>query len=139
MEGTRAFLVEIQALVVFSKLPMPRRVASGIDYKRLELLIAVLQKHGRLPLETSDVFVNVAGGLKLSDPAVDLGICLSIYSSLKNISLSKMVAISEVGLLGELRSVGLLDKRIKEAKKLGFKNIVTSVNYKTLNEVIKSI
>ena len=139
MEGSRPLLVEIQALVVFSKLPMPRRVASGIDYKRLELLIAVLQKHGRLPLETSDVFVNVAGGLKLSDPAVDLGICLSIYSSLKNISLSKMVAISEVGLLGELRSVGLLDKRIKEAKKLGFKNIVTSVNYKTLNEVIKSI
>src|SRR3989344_1322517 len=85
LEGSRPFLVEIQALVVFSKLPMPRRVSSGIDYKRLELLLAVLQKHAGINLDSSDVFINVAGGLKLSDPAADLGMCLAVYSSLKNI------------------------------------------------------
>jgi len=74
---------------------MPRRVASGVDYKRLELLLAVLQKHARLPVEQMDVFVNVAGGLKLTDPACDLGICLSILSSIKNINLSRVVGIAE--------------------------------------------
>ena len=138
-EGTRSFLVEIQALVVASYLPLPRRVASGIDYKRLELLLAVLQKHCRLPIGTMDVFVNVAGGLKLSDPAADLGVCLAIFSSFKNISVSNTVAISEVGLLGELRTVQSLDKRVKEAQKLGFKKIISFGKYKTLNEAIKSI
>jgi len=139
LEGSRAFLVEIQALVVFSKLPMPRRVAAGFDYKRLELLLAVLQKHARLPVDTMDVFVNVAGGLKLQDPAADLGICLAIFSSLKNISLKKVVAVGEVGLLGELRNVSSLEKRTKEAKKLGFTKIVTPTHYKSLDQVIKSL
>lgn len=139
LEGSRAFLVEIQALVVFSKLPMPRRVASGFDYKRLELLLAVLQKHARLPVDTMDVFVNVAGGLKLQDPAADLGICLAIFSSLKNVSLKKVVAVGEVGLLGELRSVSSLEKRTKEAKKLGFTKIVTPSHYKSLEQVLKSL
>lgn len=139
LEGTRAFLVEVQGLVVSSRLPMPRRVATGIDYKRLELLLAVLQKHCKLPLGTMDVFVNIAGGLKLSDPAADLGICLAIFSSFKNISLSNTVAISEVGLLGELRSVASLDKRIKEAQKLGFKNIISHNTHKTLSDVIRSL
>ena len=138
LEGSRAFLVEIQALVVFSKLPMPRRVAAGFDYKRLELLLAVLQKHARLPMDTMDVFVNVAGGLKLQDPAADLGICLAIFSSLKNVSLKKVVAVGEVGLLGELRNVSSLEKRIKEAKKLGFTKIVTPTHYKSLDQVLKS-
>jgi len=138
LEGSRAFLVEIQALVVFSKLPMPRRVASGFDYKRLELLLAVLQKHARLPVDTMDVFVNVAGGLKLQDPAADLGICLAIFSSLKNVSLKKVVAVGEVGLLGELRNVSSLEKRIKEAKKLGFTKIITPTHYKSLAQVLKS-
>jgi DNA repair protein RadA/Sms len=136
MEGSRAFLVEIQALVVFSKLPMPRRVALGIDYRRLELLLAVLQKHVSLPLDSMDVFVNIAGGLKLSDPAADLAICLAIYSSLKNLPLSQTVAIGEVGLLGELRHVNFLEKRIRQAQKLGFKNIVTSESFKSLNSAI---
>ena len=136
LEGTRAFLVEIQALVVFSKLPMPRRVALGIDSRRLELLIAVLQKHCRLPLDTMDVFVNVAGGLRLSDPASDLGICLAIFSSFKNIPISKIVGIAEVGLLGELRKAGNLEKRVKEAKKLGFSDIITAEKYKFLNDVL---
>jgi len=138
LEGSRAFLVEIQALVIFSKLPMPRRVAAGFDYKRLELLLAVLQKHARLPMDTMDVFVNVAGGLKLQDPAADLGICLAIFSSFKNVSLKKVVAVGEVGLLGELRSVSSLEKRIKEAKKLGFTKIVTPVHYKSLAQVLES-
>ena len=138
MEGTRAFLVEVQALLVFSKLPMPpKRVSAGIDYKRLELLLAVLQKHARLPVEQMDVFVNVAGGLKLNDPGCDLGICLAILSSIKNINLSKVVGIAEVGLLGELRTPPFLDKRIKEAKKLGFTKIITPKNYKTIDEVVR--
>lgn len=137
MEGTRAFLVEIQALVVFSKLPYPKRVASGIDYKRFELLLAVLQKIVRLPIDASDVFVSVAGGLKLSDTASDLGVCLAIFSSLKNIPISKTVAFGEVGLLGELRNVSFLDKRVKQAKQLGFRNIITSKNFDSLSQVIK--
>jgi len=136
MEGSRPFLVEIQALVVYSKLPMPRRVASGVDGRRLELLLAVLQKHCRLPLETMDVFVNIAGGIKVTDPAADLGICLAVYSSLKNKPFLKTVGISEVGLLGELRMVSSLEKRIKEAKKLGFKDIITPNKYQFLNEAL---
>lgn len=137
LEGTRAFLVEVQALLVFSKLPMPRRVASGVDYKRLELLLAVLQKHARLPVEQMDVFVNVAGGLKVNDPACDLGICLAILSSIKNINISRVVGIAEVGLLGELRTPPFLDKRIKEAKKLGFTKIITPKDYKSIEEVVR--
>lgn len=136
LEGSRAFLVEVQALVVYSKLPIPRRVGSGIDSKRLELLLAVLQKHCNLPVATMDVFVNVAGGMKLTDPACDLGICLAIYSSLKNVAIKSTVAISEIGLLGELRRVPLLEKRVKEAVKMGYKNIITVKKYKMLREVL---
>ncbi len=136
LEGTRAFLVEIQALAVYSKLPMPRRVASGIDNRRLELLLAVLQKHCRLPLDTMDIYVNVAGGLKLSDRAADLGICLAIFSSFKNIPINKTVGIAEVGLLGELRPVMDFPKRAREARKLGFTTIIGTDKYKSLNQVI---
>ncbi len=136
-EGTRIFLVEIQSLVVSTNMPIPRRVTAGFDSKRLELLLAVLQKHCRLPMSTMDVFVNVVGGLKLTDPGVDLAVCLSVFSSLKNQPLADTVAIAEVGLLGELRSVYAIDKRIKEAKKLGFIKIVSSKNYKTISEAIQ--
>ncbi len=139
LEGSRAFLIEIQALAVLSKLPMPRRVASGVDGRRLELLLAVLQKHCNVPVGAMDVFVNVAGGLKVSDPACDLAICLAIYSSYKNVALGKMVALAEVGLLGELRPVPGLDKRIKEAKKLGFSRVVSAKSGKYLAQVIKSL
>ncbi len=139
MEGSRAFLVELQALVVFSKLPMPRRVVSGIDARRIELLLAVLRKHCNLPVDTMDVFVNVAGGMRLSDPAVDLGVCLAIYSSLKNLSLTNTVGIAEVGLLGELRNVTALKKRIREAEKLGFTSILTAESHKSLPDVLKSL
>lgn len=139
MEGTRPFLVELQALVVYSKFPMPRRIASGVDLKRLELLLAVLQKHCRLPLDSTDVFVNVAGGIKITDPAADLGICLAVYSSLKNIPMPKTVGIAEVGLLGELREISGIDKRIKEAKKLGFDKIISEKTNQYLSEVIQSL
>lgn len=139
LEGTRAFLVEVQALLVYSKLPMPRRVAAGVDYKRLELLLAVLQKHARLPVEQMDVFVNAAGGMKINDPACDLGICLSIISSIKNINLSRTVGIAEVGLLGELRTPPFLEKRIKEAQKLGFTKIITPKNYHSIEEVVRML
>lgn len=138
-EGTRSFLVEIQALVVYSKFPMPRRVASGLDSRRLELLLAVLQKHAKLPFETQDVFVNVAGGIKVSDPAVDLAICLALFSSLKNIPLSQTVGIAEIGLQGELRTVGNIDKRIKEAKSLGLNTIITPKNYTSISQVLLSL
>jgi DNA repair protein RadA/Sms len=139
MEGTRPFLIEIQALVVYSKLPMPRRVAAGIDHKRLELLLAVLQKHCQLNVDSMDVFVNVAGGLKVSDPAIDAAICLAVFGSLKNVSLSETVGIAEVGLLGEMRNVGGIDKRIREAEKLGFKQIISAKRYKNLREVLKNV
>lgn len=139
MEGSRAFLVEVQALVVYSKLPMPRRVVSGLDARRIELLLAVLRKHCNLPIDTMDVFVNVAGGMRLSDPAVDLGVCLAIYSSLKNIPLSNTVGIAEVGLLGELRQVAGLKKRVREAEKLGFKRILSSESHKSLRDVLESL
>jgi len=139
IEGTRAFIVEIQALTVFSRLPMPRRVANGIDSRRIELLLAVLQKQCRLPLDLMDVFVNVAGGLRLSDTSSDLAICLAIFSSFKNIPLFKTIAISEVGLLGELRSTPFFEKRVKEATRLGFKRILSSKEFKTLPSLISEL
>ncbi|MBI5044815.1 MAG: DNA repair protein RadA [Candidatus Levybacteria bacterium] len=137
IEGSRAFLVEIQSLAVRSTLPMPRRVVSGVDQKRVELLLAVLQKHCHLPVDSMDIFVNVAGGLKLSDPGIDLAICLAVFSSVKNIPLSKTVGLAEVGLLGELRHVSSLEKRVREAKKLGFSDIVSSQTHQFLFQILK--
>lgn len=139
LEGSRAFIVELQALVVTTRLPMPRRVVSGVDGRRVELLLAVLQKHCRLPVDTMDVFVNVAGGMKLSDPGIDLGICLAVYSSMKNIPLTNTVGIAEIGLLGELRSVPGLEKRVKESEKLGYKNIITAKKTKSLVAVLSAL
>jgi DNA repair protein RadA/Sms len=138
LEGSRPFLIEIQALVVYSKFPMPRRVSSGLDNKRVELLLAVLQKHAKLPLENYDVFVNVAGGIKVTDRAVDLGVCLAIYSSLKNKPLTRTVGIAEVGLLGELRKVPDLTKRVKEAKKLGFTKVISAELPGNLMQVLEN-
>ncbi len=139
MEGSRAILIEIQALVLPSKLPIPRRVVQGIDYKRLELLIAVIQKLLFIPLSGMDIFINVAGGIKLKDPGIDLAVCLAIISSFKNKSVSEKVAISEIGLLGELRSVSFLHKRINEAKKLGFRDIISRPPVLTLKDAVKLV
>lgn len=139
MEGTRPVLVEVQALVVSSQLAIPRRVTHGVSVRKVQLLSAVLQKRCRLGgLGTSDIFVNVAGGIHVVEPAADLGIALAIASSLMNRSLPKMTAVvGEVGLLGEIRKVAWLDKRIKEARKLGYSRIVSSKEYKSLSKVVK--
>jgi len=140
MQGTRPILVEIQALVVPTKMAFPRRVAQGIDSKRLELLIAVLTRRCGIPLSDADVFVNVAGGLKVTEPASDLAICLAVASSYFDKPISgKTIAIGEVGLLGELREVVAQDKRIKEAKRMGFSEAASSSRYKFVSETIKII
>jgi len=121
IEGSRSFLVEIQALVTNSNLPIPRRISQGINYNRLCLLLAVLEKRAGLHLYNKDVYINVAGGMKVSEPSSDLGIALSIASSFKDKPfLKKAVAIGEIGLGGEIRTAGFIERKLKEAVKLGF-------------------
>lgn len=140
LEGSRPILVEVQALTVASQLPLPRRVGTGINNNRLQMLVAIIQKHLRLPLGQFDIFVNVASGIKVFEPAADLGICLAIVSSFKNKSIpAKTVAIGEVGLLGEIRNVIGLDRRIKEAKKLGFSHIISSKSYSHLPKIVSDL
>lgn len=140
LEGTRPLLVEVQALTVASQLPMPRRVGNGINNNRLQMLVAIIQKHLRLPLGKFDIFVNVASGIKVFEPAADLGICLAIVSSFKNKPLtSKTVAIGEVGLLGEIRNVIGLERRIKEAKKLGFNNLISPKEYRQIVKIVQDM
>ncbi|HLD92513.1 MAG TPA: DNA repair protein RadA [Patescibacteria group bacterium] len=139
MEGTRSILIEIQSLVVPTKMPIPRRVAQGIDSKRLEMLLAILFRRANIPLYDMDVFVNVAGGIKAQDPSVDLAICLSIASSFFDKLLpKKILAIGELGLSGEIRDVTFQEKRIRDSKRLGFTNIITSKGFKYLKDVIKT-
>lgn len=119
LEGTRPLLVELQALTTLSVFGIPRRNAIGVDYNRLTLLMAVLEKKAGMQLGNQDVYLNVVGGIKVNEPALDLSIILSVASSYKNISIKEdVVAIGEVGLTGEVRSVNMIDKRIKEAEKL---------------------
>lgn len=140
MEGTRPLLIEVQALVTHSQLAMPRRVGRGIELSRIQVLAAVLQKHAGLPLGTSDVFLSAAGGFRVTEPAVDLGLAVAIASSLKNKKIpQKTVFIGEVGLLGEIRKVNFLDKRIKEAKRLGFTNVISRENATSVRQVLKKL
>lgn len=140
MEGTRAMLVEIQALVVESQLAMPRRVGRGISLPRIQLLAAVLQKHCGLPLGTMDVFVNVAGGFVIEEPAADLAIAMAIASSCKNIPLPNDTAYAgEIGLLGEVRNVGLLEKRVKEAKRLGYSRVISRKDARQIVQLVRSL
>jgi len=125
MEGSRPFLVEVQALVNPTVFGMPRRTASGIEYTRLHVLLAVLAKRAGLKLATQDVFINVVGGFRVTEPGIDLAVCLAIASAVLNKPVGKDVAaVGEIGLSGEVRTVGRIDQRFKEAKKLGFKNLV---------------
>lgn len=138
ISGIRPLLIEIQALVTKTYAPIPRRVGSGVDGNRLQLLSAVLSKRLGLPLYDQDIFVNVTGGMRIIEPAADLGICMAIISSFKDQNtLPKSAFIGEVGLLGELRSVRQIDKRSQEAKKLGFDHIISSANFKSLKEAMK--
>lgn len=125
MEGSRPIIAEIQALSVASVLPAPRRTSNGVDYNRVYMLLAVLEKRLGQHFSHNDVYINVVGGLRLDEPSADLGICLALVSSLKDIPLpDKLCAIGEVGLAGELRSVPNLDVRISEAVRLGFDRII---------------
>jgi DNA repair protein RadA/Sms len=129
MEGTRPILVEVQALVSTTNYGMPQRTTTGFDYRRLSLLLAVLEKRVGMNLGNFDVFVNIAGGIKVDEPAVDLGIASSIASSLRDVPVdSGSVAVGEIGLGGEIRTIGPIEKRVQEAAKLGFKRIVIPEN-----------
>ena len=138
-EGTRPLLIELQALTSPTAFGLPRRTANGIDYNRLTLLIAVLEKRAGLNLSSQDVYLNVVGGIKLSEPSIDLGIILITASSFKGIAIPKNVAImGEVGLTGEVRRINSIEKRLKEAEKLGFKKcIIPESNKKGLKEEFK--
>ena len=125
MEGTRPLLVEIQALVCHSAFGMPRRTAAGVDYNRVNLLMAVLEKNVGVRLADQDAYINIAGGMKVSEPATDLGLVLAIISSFRNRPIAEdMICVGEVGLSGEVRSVNMVEQRIAEAHKLGFKQCI---------------
>jgi len=131
IEGTRPLLVEIQALVNPTNFGYPKRTASGFDLNRLNILIAVLEKRTKLKLQDKDIFINVVGGLKLNDSASDLAICMAIASAAAGRKLDdKIVVFGEIGLGGEIRSVIAPDRRIAEAKKLGFKNAIAPATVK---------
>jgi DNA repair protein RadA/Sms len=129
IEGSRPILIEVQALVTPTSYGVPQRNTTGFDIRRLSLLLAVLEKRVGLNLGTQDVFVNIAGGVKIDEPAVDMGIAASITSSLRDVPVdSAAVAVGEIGLGGEIRTIGHIEKRIQEAAKLGFKRIIVPAN-----------
>jgi DNA repair protein RadA/Sms len=136
MEGTRPLLVEIQALASTTSFGQPRRTANGVDFNRLLLLVAVLSKRVGLRLFDQDVFVNVVGGLRISEPAADLALALAIASSFQNRPLpADMAAVGEVGLSGEIRTVSHLSRRLHEAAKLGFSRCVVPATHRTVRDV----
>lgn len=127
IEGTRPLLVEVQALVGQSYFASPRRMATGVDYNRAMLILAVLEKRVGLSLANKDVYINVAGGVKVMEPAVDLAIAVAVASNLKDMPVDpNTVVVGEVGLAGEVRGVSQLEKRVKEAARLGFERVITS-------------
>ena len=129
MEGTRPILLEVQALVTPSNYGNPQRVTTGFDQRRLSILLAVLEKRASYRLSANNVFLNMAGGVKILEPAVDLAVCCSVASSLLDKKAdNSTVVVGEVGLGGEIRSVGHIEKRIQEAEKLGFKRIILPQN-----------
>ncbi|MEK7225729.1 MAG: DNA repair protein RadA, partial [Bacteroidota bacterium] len=129
LEGTRPLLVEIQSLVSRSSFGYPRRRAQGFDFNRLSLLVAVLEKRMGLALEAQDIFVNIAGGIKIEDPAADLAVCAVIASSFREqVVMPRAVVLGEVGLSGEIRSISQVLTRINEAEKLGFKHCILPKN-----------
>lgn len=140
MEGTRPILVEIQALVCQSNFGIPRRTAVGTDFNRVNLLMAVLEKKAGVHLAASDAYVNIAGGMKMTEPAIDLGICLAIISSAKEIVIpDSVMAFGEIGLSGEVRAVSMAGQRVQEAKKLGFETVILPEVNRTATESIKGI
>ena len=137
MEGTRPILLEIQALVCESNFGMPRRTAAGTDYNRVNLLMAVLEKRIGYRLSNCDAYVNIAGGIKINEPALDLGIVMAIVSSYKNRPIEEgTIIFGEVGLSGEVRAVSMPEQRVAEAKKLGFRTcIMPSVSVESVKNI----
>ena len=137
LEGTRPMLIEVQALVCPTNFGMPRRMATGIDYNRITMLMAVLEKRVGMQLHNYDAYVNIVGGLKIDEPACDLGVVAAIASSFRNrpVDLST-VLIGEVGLTGEIRPVNQIDKRVIEAARIGFENcVIPAGNVKAIKQV----
>ena len=136
IEGSRPLLIELQALVSQTVFGQPRRMTTGTDYNRVAMIMAVLEKRVGLNLGNHDAYINIVGGLKVDEPALDLGIASAVYSSYKNIAAQKdIVVVGEIGLTGEVRAVNYLDKRLAEAAKLGFrKAIVPASNVKKIHD-----
>ncbi len=125
VEGTRPILIEIQALLSRSAFGMPRRTAAGTDYNRVNLLMAVLEKRLHIQLSDYDAYINIAGGIRMNEPAIDLGLILAIYSSIKDRPVNEhLICFGEVGLAGEVRSVSMAEQRVSEARKLGFQKCI---------------
>lgn len=140
MEGTRPLLVEVQALTSVSPFGYPKRTANGFDLNRLQILIAVLEKHAKINLANQDVFVNIVGGVRLSEPAADLAVLMAIASSHLQTPLPEnCIIFGEVGLSGELRKVSQTENRNKEAKKLGFSQILSPEKYKEVSHLVSEI
>ncbi len=140
MEGTRPLLAEVQALVVKSQLAMPRRVGRGVDLARIQVLSAVLQKHAGLPLAFYDIFLSVAGGFRIKEASVDLGLAVSIASSLTGKKIPQnTVFIGEIGLLGEIRKTPYFERRAKEARRLGFAKIISRETHHNIRELLKDL
>ena len=138
LEGTRPLLIEVQALTSPSSFGYPKRAVSGFDLNRLQLIVAVLQKHAGIKLDTADVFVNVVGGFRLREPAADLAVALAIASSKKKTSLPiDLAAFGEIGLTGEIRMVSQIEKREKEARKMGFEKIANRKGFHSLAETVR--
>ncbi|NLK20623.1 MAG: DNA repair protein RadA [Epulopiscium sp.] len=137
MEGTRPMLVEVQALVSFTNFGMPRRTATGIDYNRVVLLMAVLEKRVGMQLISYDSYVNLAGGIKITEPAIDLGVIAAIASSFKDQAIDPhMVVFGEIGLTGEIRGISMAEKRVIESAKLGFKScVIPKANLRGMKKV----
>ena len=135
LEGTRPILIEVQALATSTSYGFPQRTSMGFDYKKLNIIIAVIEKKLGLFMNKSDIFINIAGGIKIDEPAIDLAVAMSIYSSYKDIPVdSETVILGELGLSGEVRTISYIDRRITEAAKLGFKRIIIpNGNLKNLN------
>ena len=140
MEGFRPILFEVQALTTPTAFGYPVRAASGFSMNRLKVLIAILEKHAKLDLRINDVYLNIAGGFKISEFSADLAVCLAIASSIKRKPIGKkFAAFGEVGLGGEIRKVAFMDKRIKEAHKLGYTSVVSPVDTRSLAEAIAKV
>ena len=130
-------LLEMQALVCPTSYGIPKRSANGVDYNRVSMLLAVLEKRVGLQIQNQDVYINIVGGIKINEPSIDLGIIMAVVSSFKNIAIDETVAVAgEIGLTGEVRAVSFIEKRITECKKLGFKKIIIPRNnYEAVKDI----